>query len=259
MRNTHWAMAVFTPMSRTRAAREPKASISSAGRPKSLTKVAPGAEKRSVICVVMAALWLLASRSMSASLLPMRRAGMRNIGSITRASRVIDHDSRSITARVSSRVIMLLTNPDRVQVKARWAPITSLSSRLTRAPVRVRVKNATGMRWTWPKTARRRSRIRPSPMRDEYHRATMPTTASSTATRAMSRARPMIVLSASPLTMASMTRPASSGVATLSTAAMTLSSRNQPSARLWGRAKLHTRLRTALVNVFLGASPCMAL
>ena len=58
----------------------------------------------------------------------------------------------------------LLTTPDSVQVKARWAPITSLLSRLTRAPVRVRVKNATGIRCTWPNTARRRSRISPSPI-----------------------------------------------------------------------------------------------
>jgi hypothetical protein len=43
----------------------------------------------------------------------------------------------------------LLTSPERIEVKARWAPITSLSSRLTRAPVRLRMKKATGIRWTW--------------------------------------------------------------------------------------------------------------
>ena len=34
-------------------------------------------------------------------------------------------------------------------MNACWAPITSVLSRLTSAPVWVRVKNATGIRWTW--------------------------------------------------------------------------------------------------------------
>ena len=51
----------------------------------------------------------------------------------------------------------VLTTPDSVQVKARCAPITSLLSRLTRAPVWVRVKKATGMRWTWSYSRARRS------------------------------------------------------------------------------------------------------
>ena len=58
-----------------------------------------------------------------------------------------------MTASVSTRAMRLLTTPDRVHVNARWAPITSLLSRLTSAPVRVRVKNATGIRWTWANTA----------------------------------------------------------------------------------------------------------
>ena len=58
-------------------------------------------------------------------------------------------------------------------MNARWAPITSLFSRLTSAPVRVRVKNATGIRCTCPNTARRRSRIRPSPIRADCHRSAM--------------------------------------------------------------------------------------
>ncbi len=43
----------------------------------------------------------------------------------------------------------LLTTPERVEVNARWAPSTSLLSRLTRAPVWVRVKNCNGIRCTW--------------------------------------------------------------------------------------------------------------
>ena len=49
------------------------------------------------------------------------------------------------------------TTDDRVEVKACWAPTTSVLSRLTRAPVWVRVKKATGIRCTWLKTWVRRS------------------------------------------------------------------------------------------------------
>jgi hypothetical protein len=45
--------------------------------------------------------------------------------------------------------MMLLTTPDSVDVKARWAPMTSLLSRDTRAPVCVLVKNCNGIRWMW--------------------------------------------------------------------------------------------------------------
>ena len=51
----------------------------------------------------------------------------------------------------------LPTVPDRVDVNACWAPITSLLSRLTSAPVWVRVKNCSGMRCTWSYTWVRRS------------------------------------------------------------------------------------------------------
>ncbi len=53
--------------------------------------------------------------------------------------------------------MMLETVPDRVEVNALWAPITSLLSRLTRAPVWVRVKNASDWRCTWANTRVRRS------------------------------------------------------------------------------------------------------
>lgn len=108
--------------------------------------MAPGAEKRSVIWVLIAELWLAASRSSRASRLPIRRAGTTKIGSSTSASTVSCQDRPIITARVRTRVTRLLTTPDSVSLKARWAPSTSLLSRLTSAPVRVRVKNATGMR-----------------------------------------------------------------------------------------------------------------
>ncbi len=150
-------MAERTPMSRTRPARSPNSAASALGRPNSLTRVAPGAENRSVICVVMAAFRPADSRCRSAMRLPIRRAGSTKTGSSTRASAVTCQDSVNITPSESASWMTLVTMPDSVEVNARCAPITSLLSRLTSAPVRVRVKNATGMRCTCSNTARRRS------------------------------------------------------------------------------------------------------
>lgn len=143
-----WAVAVRMPMSRTRRARAANSSDSCPGRPKSLISVAPGAENRSVMRVPIAAFRVAASRCIRAIRLPMRRAGTTNTGSSTSARRVICQESVSMTARVSTRVTRLLTTPDSVLLNARWAPMTSLLRRETSAPVRVRVKNATGIRCT---------------------------------------------------------------------------------------------------------------
>ena len=72
----------------------------------------------------------------------------------------------------------LVTTLDRVPVKADWAPSTSLSSLLMRAPVWVRVKKAMGMRWMCENTLVRMSKIRPSPMRAEKKRSTRDSPAS---------------------------------------------------------------------------------
>ena len=55
--------------------------------------------------------------------------------------------------------------------ECRCAPMTSLLSRVTSAPVWVRVKKAIGIRWTWSNRRMRRSKIRPSPMRDDHQRS----------------------------------------------------------------------------------------
>ena len=65
--------------------------------------------------------------------------------------------STSIAMPTTTTEIVLATVLDSVEVKARWAPITSLLSRETSAPVWVRVKNASDWRCTWPKTWVRRS------------------------------------------------------------------------------------------------------
>ena len=70
---------------------------------------------------------------------------MTKIGSRTSASKVICQEmvSMAISAKINETTFP--TTPDSVSEKARCAPITSLFSRLTRAPVRVRVKNAIGI------------------------------------------------------------------------------------------------------------------
>ena len=65
--------------------------------------------------------------------------------------------SASMVTPTTTTAMVLATVLDRVEVKARWAPMTSLLSRETSAPVWVRVKNASDCRCTWPKTWVRRS------------------------------------------------------------------------------------------------------
>ena len=144
----------------------------------------------------------------------MRRAGIRKIGSMMTASTVTSQEVLSMTMRVRISATTLVTTPESVPLKACWAPMTSLLRRLTRAPVRVRVKNAIGIFWTWLKTAVRRSRMTPSPIRAEYQRVISDTTASATATAAMRTASRTIIDTSPFATMTSTTRPASTGVAT---------------------------------------------
>ena len=75
----------------------------------------------------------------------------------------------------------MLTTLESTEVNACWAPMTSLLSRETRAPVWARVKNAIGWRMTWAKTWVRRSTMRPSPIRDDSQRDTRVTPALTTA------------------------------------------------------------------------------
>ena len=62
------------------SARRPNSPTSSSGRPNSFTSVAPGAEKRSVICDVIAALWSAASRSRRPTRDPPAGPGSRTPG-----------------------------------------------------------------------------------------------------------------------------------------------------------------------------------
>ena len=73
---------------------------------------------------------------------------------MARQSTVTCQLSASMVMPTTTTAIELATVLDSVEVNARWAPMTSLLSRETSAPVWVRVKNASDWRWTWPKTLR---------------------------------------------------------------------------------------------------------
>ena len=75
-----------------------------------------------------------------------------------------------MATRTITTVMRFPTTFDSSVVKACWAPMTSLFNRLTRAPVCVRVKKASGMRWMCRKTFDRMSKMRPSPMTAEMRR-----------------------------------------------------------------------------------------
>ena len=156
-KNTERLTAMRTPMSRTVAARTAYSSSSTAGRPNSLTSRAPATLKRSVIRVPTSAFCTICSCAREASRRPMRRAGTRKNGTRASAPRVSGQDSRAMAPTMSTRVMALLTTLDSTEVKACWAPMTSLPRRVTRAPVWARVKNATGWRSTWENTWVRRS------------------------------------------------------------------------------------------------------
>ena len=82
---------------------------------------------------------------------------MMKIGSRTSATRVICHCSRNMAVSVVMSTTTFDTTEPSVEVRARWAPSTSLFMRLMRAPVWVRVKKPIGMRCTWSNRLTRRS------------------------------------------------------------------------------------------------------
>ncbi len=148
-------MADWMPLSRTLAARSEKASCSSSARPNSFTRMAPATLKRSVICVLSLEFKFICSREISANRRPTRRAGAMKSGSTMRVRIVSRHSRKSMTGKVVASTMTLETTDPRVEVTAFWAPTTSLLRRLMRAPVWVRVKNATGIFWTLSKSATR--------------------------------------------------------------------------------------------------------
>ncbi len=78
------------------------------------------------------------------SRMPIPRAGRRKSGKSMSAARVNGQESTVIVPTIATRVTVLLTTADKVDVKACCAPITSVLSLEASAPVRVRVKKANG-------------------------------------------------------------------------------------------------------------------
>ena len=184
-----------------------------------MTSVAPGAENRSVIWVLIAALWLAASRSSRASRLPIRRAGSTNTGSSTSASRVICQEMPSITTSVSDQrdevaddagegVAEGALGADDVVVEpADQRAGAGAGEERDRHPLHV--------------VEDRRAQVEDQPLADAWPTASgcsSPSPASTTAITAISTASRDARPASAPSTMASTTRPASTGVATASTA-----------------------------------------
>ena len=86
-----------------------------------------------------------------------RREVTSSSGNSSRHIKVTCQLSAIIATPTTTTEMALETVPDRVEVNARWAPITSLLRRETSAPVWVRVKKARDCRCTWAKTWVRRS------------------------------------------------------------------------------------------------------
>ena len=162
--------AMLMPISRTREARSAYSARSRSGLPNSFTSSAPATLNRSVIREPRSALSDICRWARPASRRPTYFAGKRKTGTNSRAPRVSCHDRTNIVATTSVTDTILLTRFDSTDVNACWAPMTSLLSRETSAPVWVRVKNAIGCSSTCPKTSVRRSKISPSPIRDENQR-----------------------------------------------------------------------------------------
>ncbi len=99
----------------------------------------------------------ICARDRSASRAPTRREAISRIGKSARHSTVTGQLRKSIVTPTTTAEMMLETVPWSVEVKARCAPMTSLLSRLTSAPVWVRVKNASDWRCTCANTWVRRS------------------------------------------------------------------------------------------------------
>ena len=176
--------------------------------------VAPAAENRSVIRVDMSALLFAASNCRAASFPLSRRVGMMNRGSRRIDITVTCQEIVTMTPTVSARDTKFDTIPDRVFENARWAPMTSVLSRETRAPVRVRLKKAIGIDWTWSYTAVRRSKMRPSPIREDRYLFVIEIAASAMARPPIATASHTTVATGPPPVIALTTSPASTGLST---------------------------------------------
>ncbi len=156
-KNIRLSTAIRTPRSRTLAALSANIASSVSRCPNSFSSIAPPTLNRSVIALPMSALPFIRSRVSTAIRELTQRDASSRIGNSSRGRSVTCQLRASMVMPTTTTEMMLETVPESVDVNALWAPITSLLSRLTRAPVWVRVKNASDWRWTWANTLVRRS------------------------------------------------------------------------------------------------------
>ena len=103
-------------------------------------------------------------------------------------ARVRRHERTNIAVSTSVTVTTLPMAVERMSLKASRTPDTSLFSRLTSAPVRARVKNASDIAWMWENTRVRRSSTISSPILAAIWRCQNVSPESTTATPAAIRA-----------------------------------------------------------------------
>ena len=82
---------------------------------------------------------------------------MKNGSMPEREQRSAASRCRNIATIVLIAMARLLVSDAAVSVTTAWTPPTSLASRLWISPVRVSVKNRSGIRWRWAYSASRRS------------------------------------------------------------------------------------------------------
>ena len=152
MKKIRLSIAIFMPMSATRLALPRKLLASTIRSPYSETKRAPDTLKRSVIVDDISAFKSNDLRVYIASCRPIHFVGTMNMGSRIRETRVICQERVSIAMVTKTSVSALLTIPDKVDVNACCAPMTSLLILDIREPVWVRVKNAIDCLCTCSKT-----------------------------------------------------------------------------------------------------------
>ncbi len=116
---------------------------------------------------------------------PTRRLIHTNTGSRSSETRVSRQSSASIATTEAITAVRLETSEVAVEVTVACMPPMSLAMRDCTSPVRVRVKKASGIRWSWAYTAVRRSCMTRWPTVVEIRVWSTPNTLVTTAVRIM--------------------------------------------------------------------------
>ena len=153
-----------------------------------------------------------------------------------------------MVAATRIKLSRLLITPERVEVKACCAPMTSEFNLEISAPVWVRVKNAIDCFCTCSKINLRRSYINPSPIRAENHLPIMLKSASSIAIIPTATANLVTSAESFGITPSSINFLSNNGVATIKKASITTVTKNRESDTLYGIANLAIRFNVPGFN-----------